>query len=78
MRADGRVVRGGTANAAGTRRSQEADDSEVLGEVFPVSELDPPDDESAVALELDVAFFVDAPALAPDDSVTSALRESLR
>ncbi len=57
---------------------QEADDSEVVGAVLPFSELDPPDDESPGAPELEEVFFDGVVVLVPDDSVGSDLRESLR
>lgn len=60
------------------RTPQEADDSDVVGAVLPVSELDPPDEASAAAPELVAAFVADVFALVPDESVDSALRESLR
>ncbi len=60
------------------RSSQDVDDSVVVGAVLPFSELEPPDEESLAVLEVDEAAFFDDDVLVPDDSVGSALRESLR
>jgi len=50
----------------------------VVGAVLPFSELDPPDDESPGAPELEEVFFDGVVVLVPDDSMGSDLRESLR
>ena len=50
----------------------------MAGAVFSVSELEPPNDASAVAPESDGAFFGDVPVLGAEDSLASGLRESFR